>query len=259
MKHITMILPTLLLLHGCANSTDEEVKNEEEGEQEQQSETFYENPFYQIVFEGWEEKSIEGTNGFSAHFTVFTQDERRELRPEDVRLAPQEDAADDQGHSYPSSVDDASIEEGEQSNELNITLFYESFINREAELIKLPISFQPRPETTNHQVTFEDITDEELPITHDDVMISDFEQTGSSFSLEAFDLHSLQDAGLWISFGEEVIYPSHSTTEFDNDGQVLNGEYEFAVDLPESFTLHLERRQTREINWSHTFSFSPQG
>ncbi|GAF64026.1 hypothetical protein BTS2_0918 [Bacillus sp. TS-2] len=85
-----------------------------------------------------------------------------------------------------------------------------------------------------------------------ELVIEQFTINNQLLTLQANDIHPIKGLDLAIKLNNERIYPVFTTTEYDADGFQMDGQYEFATELPKSFDLILRRNQLNQIEWTFT-------
>ncbi|WP_158736072.1 hypothetical protein [Alteribacillus sp. YIM 98480] len=232
----------LFIAAGCSSSSSEERLKEELN-------TSFSNSLYEIEFEKLEESRYEGKDGFFLHYSITSPDESRELSPSDIDMTFSKVIEDEFGNEHSIYQETEMKTDQEENNVLRIKQFFTTSLHHDSEQLISTAQLVLHP---NKTVRFDQVKKDKIPISRDELTIQDMEWNDNKLTLTATDVLDIQNVEWSILSEGEQIYPVF-TNSITEEEHYFKGEFEFAVELEEPFTIIAERSDSSELIWELPF------
>ncbi|MDQ0298772.1 hypothetical protein J2S78_001192 [Salibacterium salarium] len=241
MKQFLLIITvgTLAILSGCSwPNADNSLKESKA--------TAFSNSLYTAEFEGIEEDSLDGREGFYLYFSITALDDTRTLDVSKIQMTLPDEISDEKGNMFNQSGPTSIRQTDEQPHIIEVDQFFAGELEENSSHLTVPARLVLSD--LEKMVRFENITDEMAPITRQELTITQLDWNEKKLTLEAKDLFSMNTTEWSLINNDEKIYPVFSNTESNEDGE-FRGTLEFAFQPDDTFTLVAERNRTTDKEW----------
>lgn len=221
------------------------------------SPSHFENQHLSVTYAGHSSTLLNDKNGFYLSFEIipigsYPIDESH------FSFALQRVIEDDIGNEYESVKTEviSTNDDGEPLPE-NKVYFKQYF---QPELAKdskdLSVMFYAKPLYHRQSVLFENLSHDSDNKRLNDLNIAKVQTDGKKLTLYIEDVHQIQGLETTIIHSGEEIYPVFTSTEVGKFNYSLIANYEFAMEIPDPFTLKIKRHRLQDQLWDFPITIS---
>lgn len=121
------------------------------------------------------------------------------------------------------------------------------------DLTTLPVTFYIKPTYYEREIIFEDVSPQSTPLQKNDLTIERIAVNDKKLSLFITDVHDTKGIEVTLLIDGETIFPVFSNTEYGKLSNSVAIDFEFALPLPESFSLKVTRYRLNDVVKSLSF------
>ncbi|MFZ4450483.1 hypothetical protein [Salibacterium aidingense] len=227
---------------GCSSSNSNPMEETET--------TSIANSLYTVQYNGLTPGQNNGKTGFWLSFSIIAEDKTRDITPSPIHLQFPQEIDDQKGNAYKRAGEPSYQSNEEKKHVIEVKQFFRGALNEDTTHLTVPARIMI--EDIDDKITFENISEEMVPITRDELTISRLTREENVLTLEAEDISGTGALDWGLIIKEEKVYPVFTNTD-KNEGGEYKGTLEFAFPPEETFTLTAERSQTPELEWELPF------
>ncbi len=210
-----------------------------------------ENIHLKVEFDGIEHGELNNESGFYVNVIVTSLYPLHDVENDYTYMLDRyvfgEDQAVHEAQSFETSRETA---DGKplNLNQLYIRQFFTPSLKKGTHFLDLPVYVKPTYYRRN--LIFNELHHDMKQIEQNDFRILSVETTGNKLFLQASDAHNIKGVEVTLLSNSEKIFPSFQTTSYDEERNIINGEFEFAEPIVEPFQLSIKRHRLEEQLWT---------
>ncbi|WP_209121872.1 hypothetical protein [Alkalihalobacillus sp. BA299] len=210
----------------------------------------FENQHLSVTYEGHSNAVVDNENGFYLSFQI-DQLGPYPIDDKHFSFALQKTIEDNLGNEYESIKTEVltTKDNGEPLPEK--TIYFRQYFKPELKEDSryLPVMFFAKPLYYKKTLLFENLEHNTENDIVNDLNIARVEADKKKLTLYIEDVHNIQGLEATLIHSEEEIYPIFASTETSQFNHSVVAHYEFAVDIPDPFTLKIKRHRLQDQLW----------
>ncbi len=217
----------------------------------------FENQHLSVAYDGLANTNKDAENGFYMTFQI-DQIGPYPLDDKHFSFALQRVIEDDVGNQY-ESVKTEIITEKENGETLpEGTVYFRQYFKPELniESSKLSVLFYAKPLYYQQTVLFEELDHDSENVVVNDLNIARVKTDKNKLTLYIEDVHNIQGLETTMVHGGEEIYPVFSSTEIGKFNHSIIANHEFAINIPDPFTLKVKRHRLQDMLWDYPITIT---
>ncbi|MEB1806182.1 MAG: hypothetical protein LPK26_02565 [Bacillaceae bacterium] len=241
----------ILILSGC------NLGNPTNASKTTASPSHFENQHLSVTYAGHSSTLLNDENGFYLSFEI-TPIGSYPIDESHFSFALQRVIEDDLGNQYESikteviSTNDAG--EPHPENKVYFKQYFQPELNQDSN--ELAVIFYAKPLYYRQSVLFENLNHNSEQYMLNDLNIAKIQTEGKKLTLYIEDVHQIQGLETTMIHSGEEVYPVFTSTEVGKFNHSLIANYEFAMEIPDPFTLKIKRHRLQDQLWDFPITIS---
>ncbi|MFV8827316.1 hypothetical protein [Alkalihalobacterium sp. APHAB7] len=234
----------ILTLSGC------NLGNQTNASKSTASPSHFENQHLSVTYAGHSSTLLNDENGFYLSFEIipigsYPIDESH------FSFALQRVIEDDIGNEYESVKTEviSTNDDGEPlpENKVYFKQYFQPELDKDSK--DLSVMFYAKPLYHRQSVLFENLNHDSDNKMLNDLNIAKVQTDGKKLTLYIEDVHQIQGLETTMIHSGEEVYPVFTSTEIGKFNYSLIANYEFAMEIPDPFTLNIKRHRLEDQLW----------